>query len=247
MAEENKEAPAEEAKKDAPKEGADAGAPADGAKKKKGLPIFAIGLGGGGAAVIGMAYFLTVAAVQTGASVLPTLPPGEEKKVEAPAEAHAGEHGEKKAEGEGEHGEAKPEGEGHGGGGHGGEGEHGGEKPKDPAAAAPGNDGSIDIEEMQTNTKGSGQKRFISVKISVLIDAADKTAAAQLITTGRGKAAVLDALNGLLRTKSVDDLEGGGANRELLKREIREIINRIGFPKGEGRVTDVYFTRFIIQ
>lgn len=236
MAEEKKDAPAEEAKKEAPKEGAAAAAPGEGAPKKKGLPIFAIGMGGGGAAIIGMAYFLTVAAVETGASVIPQLAPieGEEKKEDHGAEAKEGET--KPAEGE-----AKPEGDGHGGG----EGE---KKEGEAAKAPPPGDGFVELDEIMTNTKGANQKRFVSIKIGLAIASADAVASAQLLqTTGAPKGATLDRLNGLLRSKTVEELEGGGANRELLKREIKEIVNHIVFPKGEGKVTEVFIQKLIVQ
>lgn len=233
MAEEEKEKPAEEAKKEAPKEGAEAGAPAEGGKKK-GLPIFAIGMGGGGAAVIGLAYFLTVAAVETGASVLPQLAPveGAEKKDD---HAEAAKDGEAKAAGD--HNEAKPK-----------EGEGGGKKEGEAAKPAAEGPGYVELPEIMTNTRGANQKRFVAIKLGMTIDSPDTTASATIISTaGKENGAILDQLNGLLRSKTVEDLEGGGANRDLLKREIKDIVNRVAFPKADGRVTEIFVLKLMVQ
>ena len=237
MAEEPKDAA--EAGKEPKKEGAEAGAaPAETPQKKGG--VLYIGLGGGAMAVIALAYFLTVAAVETGAQIPQVT---EHAETAAPEETKADEHKEAPEEKKDGHGETEAkEAEA---GGHGGE-QGEGDKAQPKGTGDP-NRQFVELDKFQTNLAKAGQQRFFNGQFGIVIEGPDAQASAIKVQQELEiKNAIRDALNRLFRTKTVDDMEGEN-NFFYIKREITEIVNKIAFPKGEARVADVFALEFIVQ
>jgi flagellar protein FliL len=160
----------------------------------------------------------------------------------------AGEHGEGKPEGghgesaEGGHGEEKAEGE-HGGGGHGEEkaaGDHGGgghaaadddddERHKGPLLA---------LESMVTNLAEPDENRYLKVTMQLRITSeAAKAEVESHIVPVRNQ--ILLYLSSL----AIEDLSGADNKRAIQKR-VKRIANE-AMPS--SRITEVYFTEFVIQ
>lgn len=248
MADEEKKeeaAPAPDAakKEGEKKEGAEGAADAPKAKSK--ISVLHIGLGGGAAAVIAMAYFLTVAAIQTGDAAHQAL---QEQMKNPTATPSVDEHGNPI---DPEHGkEEKKEEEHKEEGGHGeeGGGEHG-EAGKEGANAEPKGPGTayIKLDEIKINPNQAGLKRFLLVQFGFAFESEDASGLAAKLQSEDGlKGPIKHRLIRLLKSKTVDDLDGD-AHTNLLLREVREIINQELFADGKGKVTGVFLEQFIVQ
>ncbi len=221
--EKTEEKPAEDKAKGP--EGGEA-APEEGAPKKGGLLVYA-GVGGGAAAIIAMAFFLTQAAVQTPvkASEIVAQALGKAKPEQDPEKIveQANEHSEQKS----------PEGEG--------EGQEG------KVAAGENEPKLIEFPEIRVNPSGANNARFCLAKIGVIIDSEDPAAVAQGLGEGSVQGArVLHEINMLLRRKTVEELSGD-ANLKLITEDIKNIVERLAFQKIKGKVLEVTLLEFLVQ
>ncbi|HEX5656579.1 MAG TPA: flagellar basal body-associated FliL family protein [Polyangiales bacterium] len=150
---------------------------------------------------------------------------GEEAAEEEPAEEAAEGHGEKKAEG---HGEKKAEGHGEKAG-HGGGASEGEAAPGGPLLA---------LESMVTNMAEPDSDRYLKVSMQLRLtsEAARPEVEAQLVPVRNQILLYLSSL-------TVSDTSGAD-NKYLIQKKVKRIANE-AMPS--SRVTQVYFTEFVIQ
>lgn len=165
---------------------------------------------------------------------------GDKGEAKAEEGEHGGEHGEKKEEGghggghgaAPEHGEAA-EGEGHGGG-HGGAEGHGEDAAETGSASGP----LLALESMVTNMGEPDSDRYLKVSMQVRLtsEAARPEVEAQLVP-------VRNQILLFLSSLSVEDTVGAD-NKRAIQRKVKRIANE-AMPT--SRITEVYFTEFVIQ
>lgn len=92
--------------------------------------------------------------------------------------------------------------------------------------------------EFTVNLNEPGYKRYIKVKISV-----GYTTKKLDTELGEDTSSISDAINGILRSKKLDDVNSP-EKTDLVKKEIKDKINGI---LKTGKITNVYFDQILIQ
>jgi flagellar basal body-associated protein FliL len=99
--------------------------------------------------------------------------------------------------------------------------------------------------EVLVNLKGSRGEKYLLVESSVIYRlGADLEEAESLFD--RHLPSLQDRLNMLIGSKSYEDVEGV-ENKNLLKEEIRGIVEHLVFPDRHGRIEEVLFRKFQTQ
>lgn len=98
---------------------------------------------------------------------------------------------------------------------------------------------AFDIEELVLNLSDENSKRFLKVKLVLAYDSKNKDLPKELEAK---KMAVKDAIISVVRAKKSADLSPKGS--EDLK---AEILNRVNPIFSKGRLTNVYYSDFLVQ
>ncbi|MBU0753815.1 MAG: flagellar basal body-associated FliL family protein [Planctomycetes bacterium] len=101
-----------------------------------------------------------------------------------------------------------------------------------------------DLPVIMVNIKGTNKKRILKVHLNVVYEAKKPETSALLFENKMPE--VKDALTTMLTEKTLEELEGKD-DLIMLRMELMDEINRVVFPKGEGRVVKVYYEEFLIQ
>lgn len=98
---------------------------------------------------------------------------------------------------------------------------------------------AFDVEELVLNLADENSKRFLKIKLVLAYDSKNKSFPKELEAK---KMAVKDAIINVIRAKKATDLTPKGS--EDLK---TEIINRVNPIFSTGRLTNIYYSDFLVQ
>lgn len=101
------------------------------------------------------------------------------------------------------------------------------------------NEATFDVEELIVNLADDNTRRFLKIKLVLAYDSKNKNFAKEL---GTKKVVVKDSIISVIRAKKASDLTAKGA--EDLKTEILTRVNSIF---NTGKLTNVYYSDFLVQ
>ena len=127
------------------------------------------------------------------------------------------------------------------------EGAGGGEPAEGPAAAEGAGITTTqyyEIRDVMVNVKGTNKKQILKTSLNLMYETDRPEATAKRFDSK--KIEIKNALNILLTGKTREELEGS-EEMNMLAIELQDLLNRVVFPDGGGRIIRIYYDEFIIQ
>lgn len=101
-----------------------------------------------------------------------------------------------------------------------------------------------EVRDIMVNVKGTNKKQILKTSLNLMYEA-DKPEIAAMVFEDK-KVEIKNALNILLTGKTREELEGS-QEMNMLAIELQDLLNRVVFSGGGGRIIKIYYDEFIIQ